>query len=145
MIDLSVSEGVYTVENYILSKVKFEVPIDAIVPILFDRNIDKDTPISECDTNTLRLIYADLLKWMVLGPSKYNNTSDTDNGWTHSSGGYQLTKDDIAELKKEANSIYKDLEPTSVFGKKSSFKINSFGIKRADINDDGSLTPHIIK
>ena len=133
----------YTVEDYILAKVKFEVPVDALYPIFIDRGFEKSTLIIDCDMDKVRLAYADLLKWMVLGPSKVNNTSDTDNGWTHSSGGYQLTQDDIKELKSEANAIYKKLEPESVFGKKATFRINSGGIMRANIDVSGNSLPHI--
>lgn len=135
----------YTVEDYILEKVRFEVPANALRPIFIDRGLDAASAVTDCDKNKVRLAYADLLKWMVLGPSKVNNTSDTDNGWTHSSGGYQLTDDDIAELKSEANAIYKKLEPASVFGKKTTFRMNSGGIKRANIDMAGNPLPHIIR
>ena len=135
----------YTVEDYILAKVKFEVPVDALYPIFIDREIDAKSPVMDCDKDKVRLAYADLLKWMVLGPSKFNNTSDTDNGWTHSSGGYQLTNDDIKELKNEANAIYVELEPSSVFGRKTTFRMNSGGIKRANIDLAGNPLPHIIR
>ena len=135
----------YTVEDYILAKVKFEVPVDALYPIFIDRGFEKSTPIIDCNMDKVRLAYADLLKWMVLGPSKVNNTSDTDNGWTHSSGGYQLTNDDIKELKNEANAIYKELEPSSVFGRKTTFRMNSGGIKPANFDLVGNPLPHIIR
>ena len=135
----------YTVEDYILAKVKFEVPVDALYPIFIDRGIDAKSMVVDCDKDKVRLAYADLLKWMVLGPSKFNNTSDTDNGWTHSSGGYQLTSDDIKELKNEANAIYAELEPSSVFGRKTTFRMNSGGIKRANIDLAGNPLPHIIR
>lgn len=135
----------YTVEDYILAKVKFEVPVDALYPIFIDRGIDAKSMVVDCDKDKVRLAYADLLKWMVLGPSKFNNTSDTDNGWTHSSGGYQLTSDDIKELKNEANAIYVELEPSSVFGRKTTFRMNSGGIKRANIDLAGNPLPHIIR
>lgn len=135
----------YTVEDYILAKVKFEVPVDALYPIFVDREIEAKTPMMDSDRAKVRLAYADLLKWMILGPSKVNNTSDTDNGWTHSSGGYQLTSDDIKELKNEANAIYKELEPSSVFGRKTTFRMNSGGIKRANLDMTGNPLPHIIR
>lgn len=138
-------EKTYTIEDYILAKVKFEVPVDALYPIFVDREIEAKTPMMDSDRTKVRLAYADLLKWIILGPSKVNNTSDTDNGWTHSSGGYQLTNDDIKELKNEANAIYKELEPSSVFGGKTTFKMNSGGIKRANLDMAGNPLPHIIR
>lgn len=135
----------YTVEDYILAKVKFEVPVDALYPIFVDREIEAKTPMMDSDRTKVRLAYADLLKWMILGPSKVNNTSDTDNGWTHSSGGYQLSSDDIKDLKNEANAIYKELEPSSVFGRKTTFKMNSGGIKHSNMDLAGNPLPHIIR
>lgn len=138
-------EKAYTIEDYILGKVRFEVPVDALRPIFIDRDIDAKSLVMECDKNKVRLAYADLLKWMILGPSKVNNTSDTDNGWTHSSGGYQLTSDDIKELKHEANVIYAELEPSSVFGRRTTFRIACGGIKRANTDLAGYPLPHIIR
>ena len=138
-------EKAYTIEDYILGKVRFEVPVDALRPIFIDRDIDAKSLVMECDKNKVRLAYADLLKWMILGPSKVNNTSDTDNGWTHSSGGYQLSSDDIKDLKNEANAIYKELEPSSVFGRKTTFKMNSGGIKHSNMDLVGNPLPHIIR
>ena len=138
-------EKTYTIEDYILAKVKFEVPVDALYPIFVDREIEAKTPMMDSDRTKVRLAYADLLKWIILGPSKVNNTSDTDNGWTHSSGGYQLTNDDIKELKNEANAIDKELEPSSVFGRKTTFRMNSGGIKRANYDLAGNPLPHIIR
>ncbi|QUB66088.1 hypothetical protein [Prevotella melaninogenica] len=145
MDSVSEVEKTYTIEDYILAKVKFEVPVDALYPIFVDREIEAKTPMMDSDRIKVRLAYADLLKWMILGPSKVNNTSDTDNGWTHSSGGYQLTNDDIKELKNEANAIYKELEPSSVFGRKTTFRMNSGGIKRANSDLAGNYLPHIIR
>lgn len=135
---------IYTIQDYILERVKFEVPENALRPILLERDVDADVAASDVDKNVRRLIYADLLKWMVLGPSKVNNTSDTDNGWSHSAGGHQLTTEDIKELKFEANAIYKELEPESVFGKRVTFVINSGGVKPANKDIDGAKLPHII-
>ena len=52
---------------------------------------------------------------------------------------------DRAELKAEANAIYAELEPGSVLKKKSSFRITSHGVKRADYSTFGCPLPHIIK
>lgn len=135
---------VYTIEDFILDKVKFAVPPQALRPIFMERNLEPEQEAFTADVTTLRLVYADLLKWMVLGPSKVSSTSDSDNGWSHTDGGYQLTADDIAALKAEANGIYKELEPESVFGKKARFVINSYGIQPAN-RQGGANMPHIIR
>lgn len=136
---------VYTVEDYLINKVKFEVPDGALKAIMADRDLEDGIDLSACDKQAVRLAYADILKWFVLGPSKVNNTSDSDNGWTHSGGGYDMSDEDRAELKAEANAIYKELEPESMLKKKSTFRITSHGVKRANYSPWGCPLPHIIK
>lgn len=138
-------ETVYTVMDYLPAKVKFDIPKAAMLVILADRDVDPATPYADADKGALRLAYADMLKWFVLGGSKENNTSDTDNGWTHSGGGYELDDTDRKLLIKEANAIYDELEPTSVIKNKTTFKIMSFGIRHADYDVAGYPIPHIIK
>lgn len=125
--------GMLTAEEWLVNKVKFEVPRKALMVIMAERGIDGGADMAATEKDRLRLAYADLLKWMVLGPSKVNNTSDTDNGWTHSGGGYELSDADIKVLKAEANAIYEELEPESALKKKCKFRIVSGGVKRAVI------------
>lgn len=134
-----------TVGDYLIGKVKFEVSEDSMKAILVDRELDYNTAYGDCDKSAVRLAYADMLKWIILGPSKFNNTSDTDNGWTHTGGGYELSDDDLSYLRAEANAIYSELEPASVLKKKSTFRITSHGIKRANRDAYGMPVPHIIK
>lgn len=136
---------IYTVADYLSGKVKFGVNDEALRPILLDRGLDLDIPYGDADKSALRLAYADMLKWFVLGASKVNNTSDSDNGWSHSGGGYELSDTDRRELKEEANAIYQELEPSSVFKSQSSFKIVSHGIKRATYTPYGMPLGHVIK
>lgn len=138
-------ETVYTVMDYLPAKVKFDIPKAAMLAIFADRDVDPATPYADADKVALRLAYADMLKWFVLGGSKENNTSDTDNGWTHSGGGYELDDTDRKLLIKEANAIYDELEPASVIKNKTTFKIMSFGIRHADCDVTGNPIPHIIK
>lgn len=135
----------FTVMDYLSGKVKFGVSIKSLRACLADRGLAPDTEYADCDKDVLRLCYADVLKWLVLGPSKVNNTSDADNGWSHSGGGYELTDADISALKAEANAIYEELEPESVLKKKSSFKMVSHGVKRANVDPCGCPLPRIIR
>ena len=133
----------YTAIDYLGNKVKFDVPRNTIIGILADRGIDPSDEYVDSDKDTMRLAYADLLKWFLLGPSKVNNTSDSDNGWTHAGGGYDMSDDDRAEMRAEANAIYNELEPGSTLKKKSTFRIISHGVKRASYSPWGSPLPHI--
>lgn len=136
--------NIYTVNDYLISKVKFEMPKEALKAIMVDRELEDGIDLVSCDKDKVRLAYADMLKWFVLGPSKVNNTSDSDNGWTHSGGGYDMSDEDRSELKAEANAIYKELEPDSMMKKKSTFRVTSHGVKRANLAPWGQPLPHII-
>lgn len=135
----------YTVEDYVLDRTRFKVPPKALRPIFLDRGVDGSALASGTDRDTLRLCYADLLKWIVLGASKVNNTSDSDNGWSHSGGGFEIDAEDRKLLVKEANAIYNELDPSSVIKSKSTFRMISFGVRHASYDTEGNPLPHIIK
>ena len=137
--------NIYTLEDALFSKVRFNIPDDTVHTILIERALDGSMAYADANRDDVRLAYADILKWLVLGPSKMNNTSDSDNGWSHTEGGFEIPERDRAELKAEANAIYAELEPSSMLKKKSSFRITSHGVKRADISAFGCPLPHIIK
>ena len=137
--------NIYTVNDYLINKVKFDMPMKALLGIMHDRELENGIDIETCDKDKVRLAYADMLKWFVLGPSKVNNTSDSDNGWTHSGGGYDMSDNDRSEMKAEANAIYAELEPDSMLKKKSTFRLTSHGVKRANYSTCGEPLPHIIK
>lgn len=138
-------ETVYTVMDYLPAKVKFDIPKAAMLAILADRGVEPSMPYVDAEKSSLRLAYADIIKWFVVGHSKQNNISDTDNGWTHSGGGYELDETDRRILIKEANAIYDELEPASAIKNKTAIKIMSFGIRQADYDATGNPIPHIIR
>ena len=144
--DSKKANKVYTVEDWLLGRVNFAIPSEAAESIFAERGINKDTPYTDVkeDVNTLRLLKADIYKYIVLGASKVNNTSDSDNGWSHSEGGYNLSKDDKKLLMAEANDIYEELEPGSVFGKRYT-KVHSMGIMPARRDLDGVPMPRHIQ
>ena len=136
---------VRTIYEHLISKVKFMVPKQAMLGILAERDLYPEADFMDCDKDMRRLAYADTLKWFIIGPSKVNNTSDSDNGWSHSEGGYDISKDDLKNMTAEANAIYAELEPSSVLKRRSTFRVYSHGIKRATFDMDGIPQPHIIK
>ena len=133
------STKVYTVEDWLFGCVNFPVPESAVEAILQQREVNGETPYSDRESleTDIRLLKADLYKWIVLGAGKVNNTSDTDNGWNHTDGGYTLSKDDKKLLMDEANAIYEELEPESVFGRKT-IRMRSAGIMPAYRDTDGT-------
>ena len=134
------NQKIRTVGDYLFGCVNFAVPDSAVEHVAHERNYDVGDDADSADKDTLRLMKADLLKWIVLGPGKVNNTSDSDNGWSHSDGGYTLSKDDKKLLMDEANGIYAELEPESVFGKKK-IRMRSAGIMPAYRDMDGNPLP----
>lgn len=146
MPDASAKNGVYTVEDWLFGCVNFAVPHDAVEYILMTRGIDGSASyLAAKDGDTdLRLLKADLYRWLVLGPSKVNNTTDSDNGWSHSDGGYTLSKEDKSLLAAEANAIYEELEPESVFYKRR-ITVHSMGIMPAKRHTDGSIDLNVLR
>lgn len=145
------TQKVYTVEDWLFGCVNFAVSQDAVDRIFAERSVDggqeyaKEINVTvgegeEPKTIDIRLLKADLLKWIVLGPGKVNNTSDSDNGWSHSDGGYTLSLEDKKLLMNEANGIYEELEPESVFGKKK-IRMRSAGIMPAYRDTDRTPLP----
>ena len=131
------STAVRTVGDYLFGCVNFAVSDETVTHISLERGIEPDTEKSSVEENTLRLMKADLYKWIVLGPSKVSDTKDQDNGWAHSGGGYSLSKEDKKLFMDEANAIYEELEPKSVFGKKK-VRMRSAGIMPTYYDTDGT-------
>jgi len=132
-----------TVEEALMSKVKFEVPDETLHTILVERELDGGSEYATEDRGKTRLAYADLLKWFIVGPSKVNNTTDTDNGWTHAGGGYELSQEDISRMRAEANAIYDELEPASSLKRRVTFRLSSHGVRKADLLACGLRAPRI--
>lgn len=146
MPNASANNGVYTVEDWLFGCVNFAVPEEAVSYILMTRGVDGSTSYQSAKTGAtdIRLLKADLYKWLVLGPSKVNNTTDSDNGWSHSDGGYTLSKEDKSLLAAEANAIYDELEPESVFYKRR-ITVHSMGIMPAKRHADGSIDLNVLR
>ena len=70
---------IFMLEDALFSKVRFSIPEDTVRTILMERALDGNMTYADANPADFRLAYADILKWIVLGPSKINNTSDSDN------------------------------------------------------------------
>ena len=131
---------VRTVGDWLFGCVNFAVPEDTAIQIAEDRNIPFSAEKDSVNKNILRLMKADLQKWYVLGAGKVNDTKDSDNGWSHSGGGYSLSEFDKKLLINEANKVYEELEPESVFGK-TKVRMRSAGIMPTRYDLDGNPIP----
>lgn len=134
----------YTIDEWLINSVDYKVDDEAVTFLLSERDVEPGTAKSEVADDTRKLLYADLLKRIWLRCSKVNNTSDSDNGWSHSDGGYTMSDEDRSRLRNEANGIYEELEPQSVFGKKK-IRIHSMGVMPAKRNPDGTIIEDVLR
>lgn len=134
-------DAYYSVADWLYGCVNFEVPREAVLSVIANRGVNaSDMYYDDTREFDVRLLKADLLRWIVLGPSRVNSVSDRDNGWSHSGGGYTLSEYDKKLLMDEANAIYEELEPESVFGK-TRIRMRSAGIMPAHRDCDGTPLP----
>lgn len=132
-----------TLKDHVLGCVNFKVPESAADYVLGERDLNGDAMISTIDKRTRELLKADLYVWICMGPSKGSSTSDSDNGWSHSDGGYTLTDDDKDRMLGLAKSIYEKYDEEIPFDDSVEVHVSSFGIQPCDYDEAGIPLPHI--
>lgn len=138
-----VDNKVRTVEDYLFGCVNFAVPDEAVDYLLGERDINAGTPLEELEKKDRELLKADLYVWICMGPGKVNSTSDSDNGWSHSEGGYTLSDDDKDRMLAYAKAIYDKYDEEFEYDDSVSVAISSFGIQPCDYDEAGIPLPHI--
>lgn len=121
----------FTIEEYAYGLVNFEIPESAVASIFAKRGIDKEMAFADVEKQDRDLIEADIYVWICNGVSKMTATTDSDNGWSHSGGGYTLTEEDKKRLMKAANAIYEQYDEPTVG--KTHVTVLNFGIKPANL------------
>lgn len=134
---------IYTIGDYLFGCVNFDIPEEAVSAKCAERGIDPSSAFSAVDQRDRDLLKADLLYWIALGATKVNNTSDSDNGWSHSSGGYTLSNDDKERMLDCANAIYDEYGEEPPFDDSVKVNVHSFGILHCDYDFAGFPLPHI--
>lgn len=135
--------NVRTAEDYVFSCVNFAIPQEGVDYVLGERKIKAEKPYDELEKKDKELLKADIYVWICMGPSKINSTSDSDNGWSHSEGGYTLSDDDKDRMLKYAKAIY-DKYDEEYIDDSVSVAIESFGITPCDYDEAGIPLPHIV-
>lgn len=153
---------VRTVRDYVFGCVNFQISDETAEHICDERGIDPDKTFDELfpkpeadapdavadDENviepkrTKELLKADLYVWICMGPTKVNSTSDSDNGWSHSEGGYQLTDEDKDRMLAYAKSVYEKYDEEFDYDDSVEVNVSSFGIQPCDYNEAGIPLPH---
>lgn len=141
--DVQEEKAPLSIEDYLYSTVNFDVPEETIVRILLERDVECGSPAMEVPKQSRDLCKADLYVWIVMGVSRRGTVTDTDNGWTHSDGGYTLTEADKSYFIKAANTIYEKYGEDTVG--KTKFKFTSHGIQPARYIPGDIPLPHIIR
>lgn len=132
-----------TLRDHCFGCVNFLLPEEAVDYVLNERDLKGDTLLSEVDKKTRDLLKADLYVWVCMGPSKVSSTSDSDNGWSHSDGGHQLTDEDKDRMLRTAQDIYdKYGEELDVYDSVE-VHVSSFGVMPCNYNEAGIPLPHI--
>lgn len=144
MNDMSGATKEKTVRDYLFGCVNFPVPDDCVECILKDREelVSGDDKLSDTDLMVRHLLKADLYVWICMGPTKVNSTSDSDNGWSHSEGGYQLTDEDKDRMLAYAKTIYDKYGEEFDYDDSVEVTVSSFGIQPCDYNEAGIPLPH---
>ena len=124
---------VYTVADWLADCVEIPVSAGLVRSILAEREVSEDLSFDDANLEVRELCKADLYSRIALtSPNRMGAVSDSDNGWSHSDGGYTLTESDKKQLLAEANAIYgKYDEPTK--GTKTKITITQHGISRRGI------------
>lgn len=152
---------VRTVRDYVFGCVNFQISDETAECICDERGIDPDKTFDELfpkptedatdvvseeenlePKRTKELLKADLYVWICMGPTKVNSTSDSDNGWSHSEGGYQLTDEDKDRMLAYAKTIYDKYGEEFDYDDSVEVIVSSFGIQPCDYNEAGIPLPH---
>lgn len=140
----NIDSGVYTAKGYLSGCVNFPVPDEAAEHILMNRGVDSDAESSDLDTETKELLKADLYVWFCMGPSRVGAVSDSDNGWSHSDGGYTLSESDKERMLDYANAIYEKYDEESPVDDSVTVDISSYGVMHCDFDGSGNPLPHTV-
>lgn len=123
---INTEDSYTTMEDYLRGCVGFDVSDEALVTILFDREISSGTDVSISNKRTRELCKADLYMWCVKTYSVGGSVEDADGGWKHKEGGMQMSDSDKSRLRSMADAIYRKYgEETSG----STIKMKSRGMR----------------
>ena len=113
----------YTIEQWLVGMVDFNVPEATIKAILFNNKVTDGTPVSNVAERERDLCLADLLMWLSSSSTASSGEYISDGGWSHQKSNKQVV--DRAGLIKRAQELYakwdSDKAKTAV-GTKITFK-----------------------
>lgn len=117
----------YTPESYIRGIVGINIPDAVVDRILLDREISKDTPISEMSIKEKELLKADVYMACADLPSTSMTIEDADGNWRHKESGGLISPSDKNRWISIANRIYAKYGEATT--NSTGLKIRSFGMR----------------
>ena len=95
----------YTIEQWLIGKVDFNVPEAAIKAILFDNQVSEGVSAADVDERERDLCLADLLMWLSSSSTATSGEYISDGGWQHQKANKVVV--DRASLVARARELYK--------------------------------------
>lgn len=98
-----------TLEQYLQGLVSMiNVPAESIRSLLIQCNMASGLDVNMLDEKTRDLITARFYVWCATTmPYSKNNTDDSDGGWKHTEGGYQMITDQLKWMLRQAKGLYR--------------------------------------
>lgn len=98
-------DGTLTIEEYLRGFVAVDIPDTALASIFAKRGITRGCAVSDVDDKGRDLSLADLYIYLSTAPSVKNNTEDSDGGWKHTEGGFQIAVADKRAFRAMAREL----------------------------------------
>lgn len=98
-----------TIEQYLQGLVSMlSVPEDSIKSVLIQCGLTTGIKVCCLDEKSLDLVTARFLVWCAtMMPYSKNNSDDSDGGWKHTEGGYQMINDQQRWMLARAKGLYR--------------------------------------
>lgn len=98
-------DGILTIEDY-LRTVSPLIGDEALRYVLVRRKIDSGTAVTNLSERDLDLAEGLCYAWLTNLPTITGTVKDADGDWSHSEGGWQISKDTIAEWKRKCKQLF---------------------------------------
>lgn len=98
-------DGILTIEDY-LRGVSPLIGNEALRYVLVRRKIDSGTAVTNLSERDLDLAEGLCYAWLTNLPTITGTVKDADGDWSHSEGGWQISKDTIAEWKRKCKLLF---------------------------------------
>lgn len=134
----------YTIADWLCGRVGLPVADENITSLCVSRGIEQSQPFASVDERGRDLLEADLLVHIATTwANRIGSTTDKDNGWEHTDGGYTLTADDKDRMLARARALYEKWDEEIPFDDDVKITVSSFGIMPCNYNECGIPLPHI--